>query len=262
MKLFSWAALVFLPPTLIAGIYGMNFKHMPELSWLYGYPMALTLIMVTAVVPVLLPQAARLDLVVGAMARSTKDAAGRYVHPNGEGKRKLKVGEVLGPGLITGAPTTIRAVSRPTARPERSSATHSAGPCCFSYPLMSVVQMISADRADDPDMALRNLSRYFPKPLTYSLVSLLLIANIINIGADLCDGRCDDPLLSKSGPPFSSSPSPSFCALSEVFISYARYVRILKWPTLALFAYVITLFMVHVPWGTALRRIFRPSLRA
>jgi magnesium transporter len=52
MKLFSWAALVFLPPTLVAGIYGMNFKHMPELNWLYGYPMALALIILTAVVPI------------------------------------------------------------------------------------------------------------------------------------------------------------------------------------------------------------------
>lgn len=51
MKLFSWAALVFLPPTLIAGIYGMNFEHMPELDWLYGYPMALTLIVASAVLP-------------------------------------------------------------------------------------------------------------------------------------------------------------------------------------------------------------------
>ena len=51
MKLFSWAALVFLPPTLIAGIYGMNFKHMPELGWLYGYPVALSLIAASAVLP-------------------------------------------------------------------------------------------------------------------------------------------------------------------------------------------------------------------
>jgi magnesium transporter len=51
MKLFSWAALVFLPPTLIAGIYGMNFEHMPELKWLFGYPMALTLIVISAVGP-------------------------------------------------------------------------------------------------------------------------------------------------------------------------------------------------------------------
>ncbi len=51
MKLFSWAALVFLPPTLVAGIYGMNFEHMPELKWLYGYPMALTLMVISAIGP-------------------------------------------------------------------------------------------------------------------------------------------------------------------------------------------------------------------
>jgi magnesium transporter len=53
MKLFSWAALVFLPPTLIAGVYGMNFKHMPELNWVYGYPFALALIACSAVLPIL-----------------------------------------------------------------------------------------------------------------------------------------------------------------------------------------------------------------
>lgn len=53
MKLFSWAALVFLPPTLIAGIYGMNFKHMPELEWVGGYPWALALMISSAVLPIL-----------------------------------------------------------------------------------------------------------------------------------------------------------------------------------------------------------------
>ena len=51
MKLFSWAALVFLPPTLIAGIYGMNFHHFPELGFRYGYPMALMLMLASAVLP-------------------------------------------------------------------------------------------------------------------------------------------------------------------------------------------------------------------
>ncbi|MGI8611269.1 MAG: magnesium transporter CorA family protein [Sphingomicrobium sp.] len=53
MKLFSWAALIFLPPTLVAGIYGMNFEHMPELDWLYGYPFALVVILASAVLPIL-----------------------------------------------------------------------------------------------------------------------------------------------------------------------------------------------------------------
>ncbi|MCY7271576.1 MAG: magnesium transporter CorA family protein [Sphingomonas bacterium] len=53
MKIFSIFAVVFMPPTLIAGIYGMNFEHMPELKWLFGYPFALTLILASAVLPFL-----------------------------------------------------------------------------------------------------------------------------------------------------------------------------------------------------------------
>ena len=53
MKLFSWAAVVFLPPTLIAGIFGMNFHNMPELGWRYGYPISLALMLATAVGPYL-----------------------------------------------------------------------------------------------------------------------------------------------------------------------------------------------------------------
>lgn len=51
MKIFSVFAVVLMPPTLIAGIYGMNFKHMPELHWLFGYPFALALILVSAILP-------------------------------------------------------------------------------------------------------------------------------------------------------------------------------------------------------------------
>jgi len=51
LKVFSVAAVIFLPPTLVAGIYGMNFEHMPELKWLAGYPWALGLIVLSAVMP-------------------------------------------------------------------------------------------------------------------------------------------------------------------------------------------------------------------
>lgn len=53
MKLFSWAAIIFLPPTLIAGIFGMNFHHMPELDWVWGYPASLLLMLASAVLPYL-----------------------------------------------------------------------------------------------------------------------------------------------------------------------------------------------------------------
>ena len=51
IKIFSVVAFVFLPPTLIASIYGMNFVHMPELEWTWGYPMALGLMVLSALVP-------------------------------------------------------------------------------------------------------------------------------------------------------------------------------------------------------------------
>jgi magnesium transporter len=53
IKIFSVVAVVLMPPTLVASIYGMNFKHMPELEWLAGYPFALGLMLVAAVVPLI-----------------------------------------------------------------------------------------------------------------------------------------------------------------------------------------------------------------
>jgi magnesium transporter len=53
IKIFSVAAVVLMPPTLVASIYGMNFKHMPELDWIGGYPLALLLMLVAAVLPYL-----------------------------------------------------------------------------------------------------------------------------------------------------------------------------------------------------------------
>jgi magnesium transporter len=51
IKIFSVAAVVFMPPTLVASLYGMNFKHMPELDWDFGYPLAIVLMLMAAVLP-------------------------------------------------------------------------------------------------------------------------------------------------------------------------------------------------------------------
>lgn len=51
LKIFSVASIVFLPPTLVAGVYGMNFQHMPELQWIWGYPMAIALMLAAAILP-------------------------------------------------------------------------------------------------------------------------------------------------------------------------------------------------------------------
>jgi magnesium transporter len=50
-KVLTIVSVVGIPPTLVAGIYGMNFKFMPELEWLWGYPFGLTLITVSALLP-------------------------------------------------------------------------------------------------------------------------------------------------------------------------------------------------------------------
>jgi magnesium transporter len=54
IKIFSVAAVVLLPPTLVASVYGMNFEVMPELKWLFGYPFAVALMAASAIVPYLL----------------------------------------------------------------------------------------------------------------------------------------------------------------------------------------------------------------
>jgi magnesium transporter len=51
IKIFSVVAVVFMPPTMIASIYGMNFRHMPELDWYFGYPVAIVVMLVAAVLP-------------------------------------------------------------------------------------------------------------------------------------------------------------------------------------------------------------------
>ena len=54
MKIFSVVAVVLMPPTLLAGVYGMNFEHMPELKWLFGYPFAIGLMLASAILPYML----------------------------------------------------------------------------------------------------------------------------------------------------------------------------------------------------------------
>lgn len=175
-------------------------------------------------------------------------------------KRKLRLREILGPGLITGAsdddPSGIATYSQAGAQ-----FGYALGwTMIFTYPLMSVVQMISAriGRTTGHGIA-GNLGRHYPKPLTYAIVLLLLVANTINIGADL-GAMADATGLVTSAPPWIFLLGfAAFCAVSEVFMRYAQYVRVLKWLTLALLAYVVTLFLVDVPWSEALRGMAVPA---
>jgi Mn2+/Fe2+ NRAMP family transporter len=92
------------------------------------------------------------------------------------------------------------------------------------------------------------------------VVALLLIANVINLGADL--GAMGAALQLLVGGPvlLYAVLFGLVCILLEVFISYARYAAILKWTTLSLFTYVGVVFFAHVPWGEALHSTVVPTL--
>ena len=176
-------------------------------------------------------------------------------------KPQIRLRDNLGPGLITGAsdddPSGIATYSQAGAQ-----FGYGLGwTMIFTYPLMSAVQMISAriGRTTGHGIA-GNLRRHYPQWLTVSLVFLLLTANTINIGADLGAMADATALVTGINPAIFLVLFAAFCALSEVFMRYGNYVKVLKWLTLALFAYVITLFLVEIPWPQALRGLVIPDI--
>jgi NRAMP (natural resistance-associated macrophage protein)-like metal ion transporter len=172
-----------------------------------------------------------------------------------------KLNEVLGPGLITGAsdddPSGIATYSQAGAQ-----FGYALGwTLLFSYPLMCAIQQISAQvgRVTGRGIA-GNLRQFMPRYLSYSIVSLLLIANIINLGADLGAMAGSVKLLVPVPLPLGIAGFAIVTILLETFVRYSRYVSVLKWLTLSLFAYVATVFVVGVPWSQAVSQIVWPHL--
>jgi NRAMP (natural resistance-associated macrophage protein)-like metal ion transporter len=167
----------------------------------------------------------------------------------------------LGPGLITGA-----ADDDPSGIATYSQAGAQFGygllwSILFTTPLMIGIQIVSArlGRVTGHGLA-ANIRAHFPRALLYFIVSLLLIANTINIAADL--GAMGNALALIVGG--RSHIYIVFFALVsltlQIFIPFPRYAPILKWLTLALFAYVGTVLVVHVPLEEALTGALLPHL--
>ena len=174
---------------------------------------------------------------------------------------RLKFLQVLGPGLITGAsdddPSGIATYSQAGAQ----FGYDLGWTLLLSLPLMCAIQEISAriGRVTGRGIA-GNLKRHYPDAVVYVLVSLLLAANTINLGADL--GAMGASLKLVIGGPALLYVI-LFGVLSiilEVFVRYASYVSVLKWLTLSLFAYVGVALVVHVPWTTVAVRMVLPHL--
>jgi Mn2+/Fe2+ NRAMP family transporter len=167
----------------------------------------------------------------------------------------------LGPGLITGAsdddPSGIATYSQVGAQ----FGYGMAWTMVLTYPLMTAIQEISAriGRVTGCGIA-GNIRAHYPSWLLRLIVGLLLIANIMNLGADL--GGMGDALrlLLGGSAKLYAVLFAIGCAWLEIASRYDRYVMMLKWTTLSLFAYAATLLVVHVPWGQVGWAILLPRL--
>jgi NRAMP (natural resistance-associated macrophage protein)-like metal ion transporter len=168
---------------------------------------------------------------------------------------------LLGPGLITGAsdddPSGIATYSQAGAQFGYSM----VWVMLFTWPLMAAIQEISAriGRVTGHGIA-GNIRRHYPPWLLRAIVALLLAANTINLGADL--GAMGEALrLLVGGPPHLYVVAFAVgCALLEIFVRYERYVSILKWTSISLFAYVATALVVDVPWARVAYNLVVPTL--
>jgi NRAMP (natural resistance-associated macrophage protein)-like metal ion transporter len=172
-----------------------------------------------------------------------------------------KMFKIFGPGLVTGA-----ADDDPSGIATYSSVGAQFGygmlwTMPLVYPFMAAIQEISARLGRITGRGIAgNIGRFYPAWMLYVIVILLLIANTINIGADIgAMGAAVNLLV--------GGPTLLYCVLFalvsvllEVFISYKTYSAILKWLTLSLFAYVGTVFVVQINWKEALQGTFIPNI--
>ena len=170
-------------------------------------------------------------------------------------------GDVLGPGLITGAsdddPSGIATYSQAGAQ----FGYNLGWTLLFTYPLMCAIQLISAQIGRVTGRGLAgNIRRYFPAWLLYPLIGLLVVANTINLGADLAAMAAALHLLVDGPTIVYVAGFAIVTVLAEIFINYARYASVLRWLTLSLFAYVGTVFVVGVPWLTVAKNLVLPHI--
>jgi NRAMP (natural resistance-associated macrophage protein)-like metal ion transporter len=183
------------------------------------------------------------------------------------GKRRAASGRVrrflrnLGPGLITGAsdddPSGIGTYSQAGAQ----LGFGIGWTMLLTYPLMAAIQEISARIGRTTGQGIAGiLCRHYPTWLLYLIVTLLFVANTINIGADL-SAMADAVKLLIGGPSIIYVVLlGGLCVVATVFLDYARYVTVMKWLTLSLFAYLAALFAAEVDWERALAGLLVPRI--
>src|SRR5258708_2289595 len=166
----------------------------------------------------------------------------------------------LGPGLVTGA-----ADDDPSGIATYSQAGAQFGfallwTVFLTLPFMAAIQIISACIGwDTPQGLAPNIAKLLPSYVLYLLVASLLVANTINIAADLAAmGEALRLVIGGSSLIFACLFGVA-CLIAEVFIPYHRYAGILKFMTMVLLFYVAAAFSVHIPWGEVARATVMPS---
>ncbi|GGE06409.1 iron transporter [Polymorphobacter glacialis] len=175
--------------------------------------------------------------------------------------RRFNPFAALGPGLVTGAadddPSGIATYSQAGAR----FGFGMLWTIVLTYPFMAVFQLICASIARVSGYGLAaNMKRSFPIGVARSVVTLLLIANVLNIAADIAAMGVAAEMV--TGLPHHGL-TIGFALLSlllQLFVPYHRYVSLLKWLTLSLFAYVGVVLLVSVPWARVASAIVWPQM--
>jgi Mn2+/Fe2+ NRAMP family transporter len=166
----------------------------------------------------------------------------------------------VGPGLITGAadddPSGIATYSQAGAQ----FGLNMLWTMPLAFPLMSAIQYICASigRVTGKGLA-ANIKDAFPSWIIKSVVLLLLVANTLNIAADVAAMGEVAELVSGYNRHLMTAVFVIVTLLLQIFIPYHRYVRFLKWLTLSLLAYAAVLFTVKVPWGQVMLRTVWPD---
>jgi len=177
------------------------------------------------------------------------------------GPSKPRLLRLLGPGLITGAsdddPSGIATYGQAGAQLGYAL----CWTLLYSLPLMAAVQMIAARIGRTTGHGIAGvLARHRPGALLQATVLLLLAANILNLGADL-GAMADAVTLLLPGPRWAYVAAFALgCTLMQVGLRYTRYVAVLKWLTLSLFAYLAVLAVARVSWAEFAAGLVLPRL--
>jgi NRAMP (natural resistance-associated macrophage protein)-like metal ion transporter len=179
----------------------------------------------------------------------------------GRRARSIALVKQLGPGLVTGA-----ADDDPSGIATYSQAGAQFGfgllwTLVLTYPLMSAVQLVSAHigRVTGHGLA-KNMGDILPRWLVTGLITLLFVANTINIGADIAAMGDAAQLVVGTGGHVFTVVFALGSLLLQMFVPYRRYAAFLKWLTLVLFAYVALILMVHVDWSAAAKGLVWPVI--